>query len=426
MIDPWLRFWASSSILRFHGPQTWHITDFDQRRVFSVTYHSPVPIAQEEAEETEEICTAKLKKHLDDLGEGVYGFSFSHLEGPITITTDPKDDETFYVNNHPLSSLGLSYPVKTIYMSSLTELDRLGPDVDLVSYQEGARGGTTTAAFKYWWLPNGFRNWTELNDWIRQPRHPHIVPFDAVVLDDVRGGIVGFTSIFIPGGTLKQTARTRTFRLKWLHQLLEVVDTLNYEYGLMHQDIAVRNIVVDPETDNLRIFDFDLCCMMAHLDDSEKEDVHGVVATLYEIITLDEQTGNALLVGQKDPEDIVKKEWTKHPDVSLDSSVQAFKDVLGEWMARRKGKPFTPRSTWIEWPAMPQHPLVPTRALGVGRKTEVKMESVSCINRQHYVEMGEPFYNWERPLSYKLREAEERDQGEASIEAPEQKRRRFA
>jgi hypothetical protein len=75
-------------------------------------------------------------------GEDVVGFSFSDLEGSITITTDLEDDQTHYVNNHLLSSLGLSYPVKTIFMSSLTELDRLGLDVDLVSYQEGAGGGT--------------------------------------------------------------------------------------------------------------------------------------------------------------------------------------------------------------------------------------------------------------------------------------------
>lgn len=380
----------------------------------------------EQEDETREICAEKLKRHLDDLGEDAVCFSFSDLEGPITIITDPNEDQTFYVNHHPLSSLGLSYPVKTIYMSSLTELDRLGPDVDLVSYQAGARGGTATAAFKYWWLQNGmFRTWYELNYWVQLPRHPHIVPFDAVVLDDVRGGIVGFTTRFVPGSTLKDTARTRTIRLKWLRQLLEVVDTLNYEYGLMHQDIATWNIVIDPQTDSLQIFDFSRTFTMPHSNDPRLDDVEGVVHTLYDIITLSEKIHRHRDYGQ-DHEDIMKKEWTKHPDVSLDSSVQAFKNVLGEWMAGRKNKPFTPRSTWIEWKDMSEHPVVPRLVRKAGKETtEVRMESSPVITRRHYIEMSEPFYEWRRPASYKLRQVLERDQGEPSSAEPEENRMRL-
>lgn len=78
-----------------------------------------------------------------------------------------------------------------------------------------------------------FRTWYELNSGSRLSRdHPHIVPFDSVVLNNITGGIAGFTTLFISGGTLKDNnATTRPFRLRWFYQLLSVVDDLNYRYG---------------------------------------------------------------------------------------------------------------------------------------------------------------------------------------------------
>ena len=37
-------------------------------------------------------------------------------------------------------------------------------------------------------------------------QHPNIVPFDKVVVDELEGGLVGFTTKFIPGGTLDETS----------------------------------------------------------------------------------------------------------------------------------------------------------------------------------------------------------------------------
>jgi hypothetical protein len=33
---------------------------------------------------------------------------------------------------------------------------------------------------------------------------PNIVPFDRIVLDEVERRVVGFTTLFIPGGTLDE------------------------------------------------------------------------------------------------------------------------------------------------------------------------------------------------------------------------------
>lgn len=95
----------------------------------------------------------------------------------------------------------------------------MGPQVDLVTCPETLRlVADTKAAFKYWFIQNGMV-WKrhELQLWARLPRdHPHIVPLDAVVLDNVKGGVIGFTSVYIPGGTLQDNnATVRPFRLVW-------------------------------------------------------------------------------------------------------------------------------------------------------------------------------------------------------------------
>ncbi|AEO55341.1 hypothetical protein MYCTH_2299066 [Thermothelomyces thermophilus ATCC 42464] len=82
MIDPGDRLWAGSGALLTGGPYTWQFTDFDERKTFSVTtYANPFPV--EDVEGTEEICLAKLQKHIDQLGDGVFGLRFLDPDGPV-------------------------------------------------------------------------------------------------------------------------------------------------------------------------------------------------------------------------------------------------------------------------------------------------------------------------------------------------------
>jgi hypothetical protein len=83
MIGPEFRLFAGFGNLLTGGPYTWHITDLDQRRRFAVTYAPHTPV--EHVEETEDICMAQLRKHLDHLGPGVFGIRFSEPDGPITM-----------------------------------------------------------------------------------------------------------------------------------------------------------------------------------------------------------------------------------------------------------------------------------------------------------------------------------------------------
>ncbi len=286
----------------------------------------------------------------------------------------------------------------------------MGPQVDLVTYPSDGVA-STKAAFKYWFIANGmFRKWYELQCWARLSRdHPHIVPFDAVVIDDIRGGVVGFTSLYIPGGTLKHNnAVTRPFRLAWLQQLLSVVDDLNYRYGIMHQDIAARNLVVD-EKENLCIFDFNFSIVINENYTPERDDLKGVIFTLYEIITLDEHF-RQVPHAEQDAEAVLRLEWVKHADVQLDSHVDEFRKVLDAWVSKRKTREFKLVETCIQWPLMPREPAAPVLVRGPDGSVSREMKSVPVLIRADLEELNEPYLGWERPASYsfkKLLEAEQ-------------------
>ncbi|KAL1851682.1 hypothetical protein VTK73DRAFT_9382 [Phialemonium thermophilum] len=431
MIKPRERFFSGSGSLITGGPYTWHVADLDQRRHFAVTYDPTTPIDPDDYEAlegTEEICRQELAKHVDDLGPGVFGFRFSEPDGPITVTTSPDDDVTTYPNNHPLPALELPFPIKVISITQLVELDRLAPQVDLVSYHDGplsaaGKDGTQRAVFKYWFMESGrFRTWLELGDWCRLPRdHPHIVPFDAVVLEPVRGSIVGFTSLFVPGGTLQDTATTRPFQLRWFRQLLSVVDDLNYGYGVMHQDIAPRNLLID-EDNNLRVFDLNYAATIGEdYCTTERDDTKGVVFTLYEIVTLDTHY-RKVPFAEQDPEAVMRLEsWPQHPDVQPDADVSAFRDALRDWVARRRARPpFSEphKDTWVRWPFVNTPPLVYAQPTGTHDPEKSVLVRARLLFRRDLVRRGEPFYEWERPASYRMRDVVANAAAGGGMEAP--------
>ncbi|KAL5339675.1 hypothetical protein BJX70DRAFT_407981 [Aspergillus crustosus] len=201
-------------------------------------------------------------------------------DGLLTgVSTDPEGDDTFFIGYLPLSICQSLADCPTIRFSQLRELDRLGPGVDLISYND------QRIAFKF--SPLGIprrlqMSWKEINLLSKLPPHPNIIPFDHIVLEDVEP------------------------------RLTQVVDFLNLELGIMHQDIAPRNLLVDPETDKIIPFDFDWAANGKEGLLDSRDDVSGVVFTLYEIITND--THNI--------------EWTCRRE--LDSDVSKFRKFLNE------------------------------------------------------------------------------------------------
>lgn len=328
----------------------------------------------------------------------------------VSASSDPENDETLVPHYPPLQALHIN-SVQTIPRSELREVDRLGPYVDLVSFEN------RTVVFKYYILPHHLhQRWDELNIWIRLSDHPNIVPFDKVVtekLDGSKDHIVGFTSLYIAGGTLdaieENPCDCRTFKLKWLLQLMSLVDDLTYKYGIQHQDIAPRNLLVDEATDNIMLFDFNFSARIGVPERGkgmpffeDRDDVKGVVFTLYEIITRDDSFRSVPHRDQHSSSVLDMEDWVKHPDVRLDEPVATYRGELNAWIQRRKErgslKVFTGASAYIDWPDIPE----PTRRLphtNSGADSELEPETYLCwqIMRRDTKNWNFELIEWQRP-----------------------------
>jgi serine/threonine protein kinase len=195
-----------------------------------------------------------------------------------------------------------------------------------------------------------------------------MVLLDRVILDEVTGSkVVGFTTRFVSGGTLDKS-RPR-FKLKWLRQLMSAVDDLNLRHGIVHQDIAHRNLLIDSDTDSIVIIDFNFVYRVGTKkkdgrnsegpwSQGQRDDVKGVLIFLYEYITRDPALTKYFLhlLEEKDFMDPAK--WIKYPDVELDEEVYKFYlEVMTGVQRRRAAEPikhYTEAPEPLEWPSVPE------------------------------------------------------------------------
>lgn len=144
------------------------------------------------------------------------------------VSTDPEEDDTLFLAYVPFSKCESLADCRIVQYSQLQELDRLAPFINLVSYEDES-GISQNVAFKFNVLNKPLRlqmAWDELNILKSLPLHPNILPFDRVVVEDQDSRVIGFTTKYIPGGTLANSKRP--FRFEWLQQLTSVVDFLNF------------------------------------------------------------------------------------------------------------------------------------------------------------------------------------------------------
>ncbi|KAB8270902.1 hypothetical protein BDV30DRAFT_228548 [Aspergillus minisclerotigenes] len=226
------------------------------------------------------------------------------------VSTDPEEDDTPFVAYLPISVVESLGGCRTVQYSKLQEVDRLGPGVDLSSYEDEF-GIPHKVAFKFNPLDKPQRlqmAWDELNLLKSLPPHPNIVPFDRIVLEDVAS--------------------------RWLQQLTQLVDFLNLELGIMHQDIAPGNLLIDPDTHKIFLFDFDWAANGKKRLLEGRHDVTAVVFTLYELITNDTQFTS--IPHWHRTLDMVQSisEWTCNRE--LDCDVSKFRNFLNDWVATRK------------------------------------------------------------------------------------------
>ncbi|KAK3387922.1 hypothetical protein B0H63DRAFT_166849 [Podospora didyma] len=366
--------------------------DWDQRRTVAVG-----TTWGELSDENDYFFFWALSKHIDgSLSPETIAIQVSAEGDLVWASTKPEDDFTripFYpsVSDYPAG-------LPTVRRSKLTEIERVGIQADLVSYKV-ERCETKRVVFKYYVTPrNTDKLWHEAHCVMSIPRYPNIVPFDSLVVDSLDGidaRVLGFTTKFIPGGTLFDNVQ-RIFKLKYLEQLIEAIDFLNLKLGIIHGDISPWNLLIDEEADNLLVFDFNLAARLGWEGDQNhgkvfsydkhRNDVKYTIFTLYEIITRDFHFRDEETYPEdQDAADVLRVEsWKQHPDVRLDASPEKYRAVLDEWVARREKTDaelthYTLAPEHISWPDVPEY-------------LEARL-------RQTLVRNDEKFFEWQRPGS---------------------------
>lgn len=132
MIDDDSRYFSLSGDIPVGGPSTWHIIDWDERRVISVT--------MDEEQDDECIVIEHLSRHSSQLPRNVYGIYVSRTGEIISMYTDAKNDQTCCVHYPFLHEMILPEGIRSVRRDSLEELERLGPDADLVAYPPCSKG----------------------------------------------------------------------------------------------------------------------------------------------------------------------------------------------------------------------------------------------------------------------------------------------
>ncbi|CRG92780.1 hypothetical protein PISL3812_09847 [Talaromyces islandicus] len=244
--------------------------------------------------------------------------------------------------------------------------------------------------------------WDEMNALKSLPPHPNILPLDRIVLEDVESRVVGFTTKFIPGGTLGDNLAV-PLRFEWIQQLTQLVDFLNLELGIMHQDIVPRNLLVDPDTQKLVLFDFDWVASGENGLLEGRDDVAGVVFTLYELIT--NETHFTSITHWDRKMDMVQSlpEWTCTRELA-DTDVSTLRNFLNDWVATRTkadGKVDMQRyltaPNRITWPELPT-PLDYSVPFEMGKTTDGEPWMVTGPrSRRVAMGLGQYCFRWKRP-----------------------------
>ena len=194
--------------------QQWIVWDWDQRRAVNV-------LIPHEADE--DFIYEALSKFIDTIPSDVTQVELDEQGVPVATSSNPRDNHSWV----PFYPLRTEFPrhIATLRREDLTEVDRLGLQVDLVTYSPPSQPAETRrAVFKYYITEGSVALWWhEANCVMRIPPHPNIVPFDALIVDsiDAVDRVVGFTTRYIAGSTLQEND-TRIFKLKYLQQLINV------------------------------------------------------------------------------------------------------------------------------------------------------------------------------------------------------------
>jgi hypothetical protein len=288
--------------------------------------------------------------------------------GPEIHTVHVANDGTLRFSSED-PTLAIRYPLclddpndtnQVLKRSQLEEVDRIVGGVDYVMPTIGLK---ELVVFKYTMREGWVKNvWDEMHILRGLRGHPSFVSFHRAIIDDVEPRVVGFTSVFVAGGDLNDnTTPTLPFHFCWLEELTSAVDDLNLKFGIVHQDIAPRNVLVDATTKRLKIFDFDRSARIGvdgALNDGR--DVDGVICTIYESLTKNRE------FEWHSPEDANAVEalelWDLKAKVEDEvGGIDTYRNFLRQWSTRRRAqriRHFSEATNPLEWPTIPSQPFI--------------------------------------------------------------------
>lgn len=176
----------------------------------------------------------------------------------------------------------------------------------------------------------------------------------------------------------------------------------------MHGDICPWNLLIDPETDTIQLFDFNSSAKLGwegdddpdhnheFAYDKDRNDVKFVIFTIFEIITRELKFRATWEPHELDESMEMKMPvWDKHADVPLDCPVEEFRRVLETWVKERAEKDktvdhFSKASEPLEWPALRTEPDL----VSLGQYLRVL-----GTHRARFVGAGKEYIRWERPAT---------------------------
>lgn len=129
MLDPKERFFAYQGAVTPDGPTIWYITDWDQRRTIGVRMDGEI--------EDENVCIEHLRPYADGLAPEVLQIYVSPQGDLLSVSSNPEDDVTGCSFCPDVDDILRLIDVPTVSRSSLEEIGRLGPMVDLVKCCDG-------------------------------------------------------------------------------------------------------------------------------------------------------------------------------------------------------------------------------------------------------------------------------------------------
>lgn len=376
--------------------------DWDQRRVIGV--------ATSWKEQDKDFIFEALNLHIDDVPPDTTLLEISETGDLILCTSDIFNDGGMVPFYPSVSDLP---DVSILRRPDLIELDRMGVQVDLITPKSSLALESSRLAFKYYTnVGNIAVIWHEMNCMLRISHHPNILTLTSLVVDTIDGDdkVVGFTTPYVAGGTILDNI-TRVFGLRHLNQLLRAIDYLNLKLGIVHGDIFLHNVLIDPETDELKVFDFNLGSKIGWEGDAENNNVYGydadrndvkmAVFTVYEIITRDMHFREENYPSELDISMVLSiSTWQKHSSVKLDADtdVAEYRQLLEAWVGSRmeadkKVAHWTEAEMPLDWPPLPEYPLVPVTGSMQRRSSQFRLEMIKY---------GRQFLRWQRPASCQL------------------------